>query len=81
MDITLCVDALVRVSADFVLPVSPRDIDLVANMVGKTISMIGGNEIEIVKASAKDKQRCFYCAQLSDAKALECRKCGARLEE
>ena len=79
IDISCYVDSLPKVHATFLIPASPHDIDLVAEMVGKTIAIIGGNKIELVKASPEGKVRCFYCAQQNKEDVLDCQKCGAPL--
>lgn len=67
-----------RVSASFVLPISPQEIDEIADAF-KNITKFMGEEIEIVRAQ-EGKLRCFYCGQLNRDDELECQSCGGRLE-
>ena len=63
------------VQAVFLLPVNPQDTKAVAEAL-KNVASFMGQEIEMVRAR-DGWSRCFYCAQLNDEDALECRKCGA----
>ena len=73
------VDSLPELTATFLIPVTPRDINLLGELVGKSVSLLADG-VDLVGKGLSGNQRCFHCAQLSPTDALECRKCGAPLE-
>lgn len=71
-------DSVMEVDVSFIVPViggaGAADISKWLERLGLWFADGG---ISIVKGT--EKPRCFYCAQLNEMDALECRKCGAPL--
>lgn len=69
------VNELTEVNARFVIAISPRDIEQIAEAM-KSLHLYLCGDIELVKATP-DKKRCFYCACLNEEESNQCSQCGA----
>ena len=69
---------LVTVQVDFVLALSPQDVDGVADALFRLEHHLAGS-VSLVKAGADTRPRCFYCASLNDHKNTHCASCAAPL--
>jgi len=68
--------SLTEISAKFVLLISPRNSDEMAEAFKKIEKYLAG-EVNLVKAT--EKPRCFYCGTLNEETYGTCAQCGAPL--
>jgi CRISPR/Cas system-associated exonuclease Cas4 (RecB family) len=73
---TVDVDSFPLLEVTFIVPVSPTDVEALAE-VAKKIELFLGGEVNLVKGMGKP--RCFYCATLNDSENTTCSQCGAPL--
>ena len=69
---------LVRIQADFVLRISPKHREEIAEALKRIELYMSGN-ISLVNEPDKDKTRCFYCGTANDQRETNCVNCGAVL--
>lgn len=77
-DISVSAGDLLRVHADFIIPVSGRDnAELRARAMSNIALWMSGESINIVKSQGVP--RCFYCGTKQKPDACTCSQCGAPL--
>jgi hypothetical protein len=67
---------LVKISAQFILKVHPRQIDEVAEAL-KRIEMYLSGDVSLLRSDGL--HRCFYCGVKQEDNAQICTQCGAPL--
>jgi hypothetical protein len=61
----------------FVIPVSPRETDKIAEALKYIELYLGSGAIAMVNLPDAESSRCFYCGRLQNDDAKECESCGA----